>query len=496
MNSMKIASLDIKDTGTIKEIRKGIVKIEGLPSCINGQLVELSSNLLGMIIGFDEEKVSALVLGDETRLNIGDAVYAEPGIFEIPVGNNFIGRTVNAFGAPTDGKGKIEASDSLPIFRDAPGVMDRTPIVEPLLTGIKTIDTVIPLGKGQRELIIGDRVTGKTTLALDAIINQRGKDVVCIYCWIGGSFSPFLKLIQQMHRDDILEYSIIVSALASDSPAEQYVAPYAAVTLGEHFMYQGRDVLVVFDNLTRHAWVYRQLSLLLERCPGREAYPGDIFYLHSQLMERSAKLNKENGSGSMTFLPIVETQEGDVTGIVPSNLISMTDGQIYLDTGLFHEGFKPAIDLGLSVSRIGSKVQCEAIKEVSGKLKGEYARYKELAGLTRIRTKLSPEVELKIKKGETLSSLLAQDKSTPLALEEIIVTFYAFDKGIPEILEDEKREKFKDEIYGYLKKEYPYLMEKLASQKALTEEIKTGLDEAFGKFFLTAQNSDERVLTE
>jgi len=331
---------------------------------------------------------------------------------------------------------------------------------------------------------------------LDAIINQRGKDVVCIYCWIGGSFSPFLKLIQQMHRDDILEYSIIVSALASDSPAEQYVAPYAAVTLGEHFMYQGRDVLVVFDNLTRHAWVYRQLSLLLERCPGREAYPGDIFYLHSQLMERSAKLNKENGSGSMTFLPIVETQEGDVTGIVPSNLISMTDGQIYLDTGLFHEGFKPAIDLGLSVSRIGSKVQCEAIKEVSGKLKGEYARYKELAGLTRIRTKLSPEVELKIKKGETLSSLLAQDKSTPLALEEIIVTFYAFDKGIPEILEDEKREKFKDEIYGYLKKEYPYLMEKLASQKALTEEIKTGLDEAFGKFFLTAQNSDERVLTE
>jgi len=479
----KIASLDIKDTGTILEIKKGIVKISGLPSCINGQLVELGSNLLGMIIGFDEDKVSAMVLGDETGLNIGEAVYAEPGILEIPVGNNFIGRTVDALARPTDGKGKIEESDLRPIFRDAPGVMDRTPITEPMLTGIKTIDTVIPLGKGQRELIIGDRVTGKTTLALDAILNQRDKDVVCIFCWIGGSFSPYLKLIQNMHREGALEYSIIVSALASDSPAEQYIAPYTAATLGEHFMYQGRDVLLVFDNLTRHAWVYRQLSLLLERCPGREAYPGDIFYLHSQLIERAARLNQDNGGGSMTFLPIVETQEGDVTGIIPSNLISMTDGQIYLDTGLFHEGFKPAVDLGLSVSRIGSKVQCEAIKEVAGTLKGEYARYKELAGLTRIRTKLSPEVELKLKKGETLSALLMQDKASPLALEEIIITFYAFDKGIPEILEEQKREKFMNEIYSYMTQEYPWLIKKLASLKVLTEEIKSGLDEAFQKFF-------------
>lgn len=480
---MKIASLDIKDTGTIREIRKGIVKIGGLPSCINGQLIELGSNLLGMIIGFEGDEVSALVLGDETKLNIDGTVYAEPGVFEIPVGNNFIGRAVNAFARPTDGKGKIEESDFRPVFRDAPGVMDRTPIDESMLTGIKTIDTVIPLGKGQRELIIGDRVTGKTTLALDTILNQKGKDVVCIFCWIGGSFSPFLKLIQQMHRDGVLEYSIVVSALASDSPAEQYIAPYTATTLGEHFMYQGRDVLLVFDNLTRHAWVYRQLSLLLERCPGREAYPGDIFYLHSQLMERAAKLNQDNGGGSMTFLPIVETQEGDVTGIIPSNLISMTDGQIYLDTGLFYDGFKPAIDLGLSVSRIGSKVQCEAIREVSGQLKAEYARYKELAGLTRIRTKLSQEVELKIKKGETLTFLLGQDKSSPLTIEEIIIVFYAFDKGIPEILDEAKRDKFKNGIYAYILKEYPDLIGKLASQKALTEEIKILLDEAFQKFF-------------
>jgi len=361
--------------------------------------------------------------------------------------------------------------------------MDRTPITEPMLTGIKTIDTVIPLGKGQRELIIGDRVTGKTTLALDTILNQRDKDVICIFCWIGGSFSPFLKLIQHMHREGALEYSIIVSALASDSPAEQYIAPYTAATLGEYFMYQGRDVLLVFDNLTRHAWVYRQLSLLLERCPGREAYPGDIFYLHSQLMERAAKLNQDNGGGSMTFLPIVETQEGDVTGIIPSNLISMTDGQIYLDTGLFREGFKPAIDLGLSVSRIGSKVQCEAIKEVSGRLKGEYARYKELAGLTRIRTKLSAEVESRLKKGETLTDFFIQDKASPLSLAEEIIIFYAFHKNIPEILEEEKREKFIKEIYSYLTKEQPQLIEKLVSQRALTDAIKNSLDEAFQDFF-------------
>ena len=480
---MKITPLEIKDTGTIKEITKGIVNISGLPSCVNGQLVELGPDLLGMIIGFTEDKASALVLGDETKLNIGDAVYAEPGIFKIPVGNNFIGRVVNAFGRPVDGKGKIEENDFQSIFRNAPGVMDRMTISEQLLTGIKTVDTVIPLGKGQRELIIGDRVTGKTTLALDAILNQKGKDVICIFCWIGGSFSPFLKLVQQMDREGALEYSIVIRAVASDSPAEQYIAPYAAATLGEYFMYQGKDVLMVFDNLTRHAWVYRQISLLLERCPGREAYPGDIFYLHSQLIERAAKLSAEKGSGSMTFLPIVETQEGDFTGIIPSNLISMTDGQIYLDTGLFHEGVKPAIDLGLSVSRIGNKVQCAAMKEVSAQLKEKSAQYKELAGLTRIRTKLSAEVELRLKKGETLTDFFIQDKASPLSLAEEIIIFYAFHKNIPEILEEEKREKFIKEIYSYLTKEQPQLIEKLASQRALTDDIKNSLDEAFQDFF-------------
>ncbi len=485
MAHIKIPPLEIKDTGTIKEIKKGIVAISGLPSCINGQLVELGNDISGMVIGFTEEKVLALVLGDETRLNIGGTVYGEKGVFETPVGNNFIGRTINAFGQATDGRGKIQESDFYPIFREAPGVMDRVPIDEPLLSGIKVIDSIIPLGKGQRELIIGDRITGKTTLALDTVLNQKDKNVICIFCWIGGSYPAFLKLLQMLRREGAMDYTVVIGALANDSPAEQYVVPYVACALGEYFMHHGRDVLVVYDNLTKHAWIYRQLSLLLERSPGREAYPGDIFYLHSQLLERAARLNEENGGGTMTFLPIAETQEGDVTGLIPSNLISMTDGQIYLNTTLFHEGFKPAIDIAFSVSRIGSKVQCEAIREVSRGLKAEYAQYKELVSLTRVRTKLSPEIEKRIKRGKALNNLFIQDKNNPSPLEEIIIIFYAFNKGLPEILEEDKRERFKKEIYKYLLKERPQLIEKLRLGKVLTEEIQRELDGAFQNFFGT-----------
>lgn len=480
---MKLPLLEIKDTGTICQIKKGIIQIEGLFSCINGQLIEIGAELYGIIIGFDKKGALALVLGDETKVNIGDIVYGEEDRYSVPVGDNFIGRIVNAFGQPADEKGKISENDFYPIFKDAPGIMDRVPIDEPLLTGIKTIDTVIPLGKGQRELIIGNRVTGKTALAMDAILNQKGKDVICIFCWIGGSFSAFMKLVQELVRGGAMDYSIVIRALASDSPAEQYIVPYAAAALGEYFMHKGKDVLVVYDNLTKHAWIYRQLSLLLGRPPGREAYPGDIFFIHSQLLERAGRLSPEKGGGSMSFLPIVETQEGDVTGIIPSNLISMTDGQIYLDAGLFNEGFRPAVDLGLSVSRIGSRVQCEAIKEVSSKLKGEYAQYKELISLTRVRTKLAPEVEARLNRGRALSGLFIQDKARPISLIEEIIIFYAFDKGVPEIFQDLKREKFQREIFKYLQKVEPQLIDKLASEKALTEDIKKRLDEAFRNFF-------------
>jgi len=480
---VKIPLLEIKDTGTICQIKKGIIQIKGLSSCINGQLIEIKTGLYGMIIGFNRETALALVLGDETGIRIGDVVCGEEDIFSIPVGDNFIGRIVNAFGRPADGEGKIQENDFYPIFKDAPGIMDRIPIDEPLLTGIKIIDMVVPLGKGQRELIIGNRVTGKTALAIDAILNQSDKGVICIFCWIGGSFSAFMKLVQELARGGAMDYSIIIRALASDSPAEQYIVPYVAAALGEYFMQRGKDVLVVYDNLTKHAWIYRQLSLLLGRPPGREAYPGDIFFIHSQLLERAGRLSAENGGGSMSFLPIAETQEGDVTGIIPSNLISMTDGQIYLNAGLFNEGFRPAVDLGLSVSRIGSKVQCEAMREVSDKLKGEYARYKELVSLTRVRTKLAPEVEARLNKGKALSSLFIQDKARPLSLTEEIIIFYAFNKGVPEIFQDQKREKFQKEIFKYLQKTQPQLIERLASEKTLTEEIKKGLDEAFKEFF-------------
>ena len=486
MQEINLKPLEIKDVGTVKEIKGGVIKIGGLASCVNGQLIELAPDLMGMVIGFTKKEVLVLVLGDENKVHIGDTVYGEEGVFEIPVGSNFLGRVVNTFGQPLDGRGKIEGIDSYPIFRNAPGVLDRVPIIEPFLTGTKIIDTCIPLGKGQRELILGDRVTGKTSLVIDAIINQKDKDVICIYCWVGGSQSAFLKVMEQLRQSGAMEWTIVVVASASSSPAEQYLVPYAACALGEYFMDHGRDVFCAFDNLSRHAWIYREISLLLERSPGREAYPGDIFYIHSQLMERAGKLNEEKGSGSMTFLPIVETQEGDITGLVQSNLVSITDGQIYLSASLFNEGFRPAIDLGLSVSRIGSKVQCEAIKKVSRSLKREFAQYKELASFTTIRTKLSADIELKLKRGQTLRDFFIQDKTKPISVEEITVLFYAFNKELPQILEESQRENFKLEIYGYILKNYPQLIEELTVQKLLTGGIERGLDKAFEEFFTSS----------
>ncbi len=488
MQDINLKPLEIKDVGTVREIKGGVIKIDGLASCVNGQLIELAPDLMGMVIGFTRRDVLVLVLGDENKVQIGDTVYGEEGVFEIPVGSNFLGRVVDTFGQPLDGKGKIEGVDTYPIFRNAPGVLDRTPIVEPFLTGTKIIDTCIPIGKGQRELIVGDRVTGKTTLVIDAIINQKGKDVICIYCWVGGSQSAFLKIMEQLRLSGAMEWTIVVVASASSSPAEQYLVPYAACALGEYFMDHGRDVFCAFDNLSRHAWIYREISLLLERSPGREAYPGDIFYIHSQLMERAGKLNEEKGSGSMTFLPIVETQEGDITGLVQSNLVSITDGQIYLSSSLFNEGSKPAVDLGLSVSRIGSKVQCDAIKKVSRSLKREFAQYKELAALTTIRTKLSADIELRLKRGQTLKDFLIQDKLKPLCVEEMVILFYAFSKELPEILEESQRERFKLDIYDYILKKYPQLIEELTIQKLLTGGIERGLDKAFEEYFAKEEN--------
>lgn len=484
-NIFKVEPFEIREVGIVKEIRRGIVKIEGLPTCIFGQIVEFAeSGRKGLVVDFDEHQVMAFVLGDETVIRLGSTVTSRNEVFSLPVGESFIGRVINSVGEPLDTKeGHIESGQAAPVFRKASGVLDRLPLSIQLHTGTKIMDMIIPIGKGQRELIIGDRQTGKTTLALDAIINQKGRDVFCVYCWIGGANSSLQKIINILKESGAMDYTIVVAASASSSSGEQYLAPYVAATMGEYFMYSGRDSLVVFDDLTKHAWIYRELSLLLERSPGREAYPGDIFYLHSQLMERAGRLNSELGSGSMTFLPIVETLQGDITGYVQSNLVSMTDGQIYVASSLFHEGFKPAIDLGLSVSRIGSKVQSEAMREVSDTLRLDYAQFKELLRLMRVRTKLSTEISEKLRRGEALSQLLMQEAHKPVDEVAMIIQFYAFKRKILEILSPEGLNIFIADIFDFMKSKHTDVFKDLEAKRALTVQIKDGLDKAFVEFF-------------
>ncbi|MFH0828554.1 MAG: F0F1 ATP synthase subunit alpha, partial [Candidatus Omnitrophota bacterium] len=359
------AKFQAHEAGNILSVRECIVKVKGMPSCINGQIVEFETGGRGMVLGFNENEVQVLVLNSKSALHIGDRVISTGEFLRLPVGEAFLGRIVNSLCEPVDNDGYIEASDTFSVFNEAPGVMDRVPVKETLETGTLLLDAVIPIAKGQRQLLIGDRLTGKTTVAVDAIINQKERGVICIYCCIGKPNSSLQKILNLFYEQGVFPYTIVVSAVALVSMGEQYLAPYTATMLGEYFMKKGKDVLVVFDDLTKHAWVYRQISLLLERAPGREAYPGDIFYVHSQMMERAGYLKPDLGGGSMTFLPIVEILQGDVTGFISSNLISMTDGQIYFSISLFNKGVRPAIDFGLSVSRIGNKAQWPAMKALS-----------------------------------------------------------------------------------------------------------------------------------
>ncbi|MFC1515077.1 F0F1 ATP synthase subunit alpha, partial [Candidatus Omnitrophota bacterium] len=376
------SAFEVREVGTVKSVKKFIIIADGLPTCVSGQMVEFINGVKGLVIGFDESQVQILALGPTNEIRSGDEVYNKGQFLSLPVGEGFTGRVVNSLCVPQDGKGDIVSEETYPVFKIAPGVMDRIPVDQTMETGTVSIDATIPIAKGQRQLLIGDRLTGKTSVALDAIITQKNTDVICIYCCIGKTYSSLLKLLDILHEKKAMDYSIVVSGIASTTPGEQYLAPYTACMLGEHFMNNGKDVLVVFDDLTRHAWVYRQISLLLERAPGREAYPGDIFYIHSQLMERAGYLKPELGGGSMTFLPIVEIQQGDVTGYIPTNIISMTDGQLYFSTPLFNKGFRPAVDLGLSVSRIGSKAQWKAMRSFSRNLRLEYLQYNELVQMT------------------------------------------------------------------------------------------------------------------
>ena len=484
---MKIEVLDIKEVGKIEELRHGIVKISGLPNCSYGAVLEFENGLKGMIVEFNPEFAFGIVFGDERSISVGDTVTTHNELLNVPVGENFIGRVVDPLGNPMDGKGKIEGLTLNPVFRQATGVMEREPITQTLHTGIKIIDIIIPLGKGQRELIVGDRQIGKSSIGVDAIINKKDKNVICIYCWIGGSSVAFNKMMQVLSQLGCMGYCLAVCAPASSSASEQYICPYTAAAIGEYFMYKGRDVLVVFDDLTKHSWVYRQMSLLLERAPGREAYPGDIFFLHSQLMERAGRLKHEFGGGSMTFLPLAETLQGDITGYICSNIVSMTDGQIYLNSGLFQEGFKPAIDLELSVSRIGSKVQCPAIRELSKGLRYTYVQYRSLLRLTRLRTKLSPEATQQLQRGKVLYELLLQENGAPVSQAEEIAIFYAFAQKILESISLEQVRLFKKEFFAYLCRHQHELVKQLNYKGELTEEVKLALDTSIKEFF-SSQN--------
>jgi len=476
-NNQPSARFDIREVGHVESVRKFVVIAKGLPSCMNGQIVEFANSVQGLVMGFTEDKVQILILGDSTGIRAGDEIYNKGRFLNLPVSETVIGRIVNGLCQPQDGLGPVDEKEYYPVFKVAPGVMERVPVKETMETGSLILDAVIPIAKGQRQLLIGDRLVGKTTVAIDAILNQKGKDVVCIYCCIGKPYSAFLKILDLFKEKKAFDYTVVVSGIASLSTGEQYLAPYTACMLGEYFMYNGKDVLVVFDDLTRHAWIYRQISLLLERAPGREAYPGDIFYIHSQLMERAGYLNPQRGSGSMTFLPILEILQGDVTGYISTNLISMTDGQLYFSTDLFNKGFKPAIDFGLSVSRIGNKAQWEIMKELSKTLRLDYVQYKELLQMTQLRaTGLSKDAEAKLKRGEAINELIIQDKNKPIQLEEQVIYLFALNHGMLDSLSSSQIRQFKEEIPLYINRNNPRLIPEIRRTRKLSDDHREKLE--------------------
>ena len=476
-------SFDVREEGYVEAVRQFVVIAKGLPFCMNGQIVEFANGAEGLVIGFTAFDVQILILGDATGIRAGDKVYNKGKSLDLPVGDAFLGRIVNGLCQPQDGLGPIEPSDNFPVFRVAPGVMERKPVDESFETGTLILDAIIPTAKGQRQLLIGDRQTGKTTVALDAILNQKGKDVICIYCIIGKPYSSLIKVVDLLKEHDALKYTIIVTGVASLSTGEQYLAPYTAAMLGEYFMYKGKDVFVVFDDFTKHAWIYRQLSLLLERAPGREAYPGDVFYVHSQLVERAGCLNEERGGGSMTFFPIVEILQGDLTGYISTNIISMTDGQLYFATDLFKRGFMPAIDFGLSVSRIGNKAQWSAMRSVSKTLRLDYIQYKELLKVTQMQSSgISQDAQAKLKRGEAINALINQYRNQPVALEAQIVFLNALNFGLLDNLSKEQIVQFREEIWPFITKKHPTFFADLRAQKKVSDEMTEKLNSCLKEY--------------
>ena len=470
------SSLDISNTGTVLEVGDGIARIYGLSDAMAGELLEFENGTIGMALNLEESNIGAVVFGKTQGIKEGSIVKGLGKVAEVPAGKELLGRVVDALGNPIDGKGSITADKYMPIERQASGIIARKPVTQPMQTGIKAIDGMLPIGKGQRELIIGDRQTGKTAITIDAIINQKNNDVLCIYVAIGQKRSTVAQIYKKLEEAGALEYTTIVAATASESASLQYLAPYSGVAMGEYFMDEGKDVLIVYDDLSKHAVAYREMSLLLKRPPGREAYPGDIFYLHSRLLERAAKLSDKLGGGSITALPIVETQAGDISAYIPTNVISITDGQIFLETDLFNSGFRPAINAGVSVSRVGGSAQIKAMKQVASKVKLELAQYNELLAFAQFGSDLDKATRDQLNRGSKIMEVLKQPQYSPYKVEEQVISFYCVTNGYFDDIPNEKLRTFEKDLIEAIKNDSNILSE-ILEKKSLDDNLKNELDE-------------------
>ncbi|NWO27727.1 F0F1 ATP synthase subunit alpha [Leptotrichia sp. oral taxon 417] len=470
------SSLDISNTGTVLEVGDGIARIYGLSDAMAGELLEFENGTIGMALNLEESNIGAVIFGKTQGIKEGSIVKGLGKVAEVPAGKELLGRVVDALGNPIDGKGSITADKYMPIERQASGIIARKPVTQPMQTGIKAIDGMFPIGKGQRELIIGDRQTGKTAIAIDAIINQKNNDVLCIYVAIGQKRSTVAQIYKKLEEAGALEYTTIVAATASESAPLQYLAPYSGVAMGEYFMDQGKDVLIVYDDLSKHAVSYREMSLLLKRPPGREAYPGDVFYLHSRLLERAAKLSDKLGGGSITALPIVETQAGDISAYIPTNVISITDGQIFLETDLFNSGFRPAINAGVSVSRVGGAAQVKAMKQVASKVKLELAQYNELLAFTQFGSDLDKATRDQLNRGSKIMEVLKQPQYSPYRVEEQVISFYCVTNGYFDDVPNEKLRTFEKDLIEAIRNDSNILSE-ILEKKSLDDNLKNELDE-------------------
>ena len=476
------SKLQLADVGTVVTVGDGIVRIHGLEKCMLNELLEFENGVQCMAMNLEQDFVGAVMLGSDEDIKEGSTVKRTGSIMSVPVGEALLGRVVNSLGQPIDGKGAILAKETRPIEKIASGIITRKPVTVPLQTGIKAIDSMIPIGRGQRELIIGDRQTGKTAIAIDTIINQKRKDVICIYVAIGQKNSTVAGVVEQLRAGGALDYSIVVSATASELAPLQYIAPYSGCTMGEYFMDQGKDVLVVYDDLSKHAVAYRTLSLLLKRPPGREAYPGDVFYLHSRLLERAARLNENYGGGSLTALPIIETQAGDVSAYIPTNVISITDGQIYLESELFNAGVRPAVNPGISVSRVGGNAQIKAMKKVAGTLKLDYSQYRELQSFAQFGSDLDKDTKERLAKGERIVEVLKQDQNSPLEVEEQVVIIYAVVHNYLKDIPVEKIKQYQADLLDHIRSTVPEILTSIKTEKVITPENEEQLKNVLTEF--------------